>query len=72
MDKILEQIKRGANDIISEEELKKKLECYVKEIVKVAFELEPFLPETSKKIQEQFLTDQISSQPSLFPRIWTS
>ena len=55
--------------ITEKEKLVEKLECYVREIVKVAFELEPFLPETSKKIREQFISEQISSQPSLFPRI---
>jgi len=54
--------------ITEKEKLEEKLKCYVREIVKIGYQLGPFLPETSKKIQEQFLSQQISSQPSLFPR----
>ena len=55
--------------IEEKEKLEEKLKCYVKSIVQIAYELSPFLPETSAKIQAQFLSGQISSAPSLFPRI---
>jgi methionyl-tRNA synthetase len=55
--------------IEEKEKLEEKLTCYIKSILQIAYELSPFLPETSKKIQQQFLTGQITSQASLFPRI---
>ncbi|MDP2649799.1 MAG: methionine--tRNA ligase [bacterium] len=41
----------------------------VSEIKKIAFNLKPFLPETSKKIEEQFKGPKIKSEKPLFPRI---
>lgn len=38
-------------------------------IVEIATLLEPFMPETSKKIAKQFTAEKIISAPSLFPRI---
>lgn len=55
--------------ITDKQMLEEKLECYVKEIVKIGFQLEPFLPKTSQKIKQQFLTDKITFQLPLFPRI---
>ena len=41
----------------------------VDQIQEIAALLEPFLPETAKKIEEQFKDPHIKSQPSLFPRL---
>lgn len=35
----------------------------------VAYDLQPFLPETSEKVKKQFASGRIKSQPPLFPRI---
>jgi len=35
----------------------------------LAIKLRPFLPETAKKIEEQFKGPKITSQKPLFPRI---
>lgn len=48
--------------------LKKTITPIAQEIREIAFNLAPFLPQTSKKILEQF-TSQISAQSPLFPRI---
>jgi len=45
------------------------LEHAVDEIEEIAQLLEPFLPETSRKIKEQFTKSEIKVAPSLFPRI---
>ena len=44
------------------------LHYYVHQIQSIAFNLRPFLPETSEKILSQF-SGEIKSQPPLFPRI---
>lgn len=49
--------------------LKSVLAHAVDQIQEIAALLEPFLPETSKKIEQQFQGPKIISQPSLFPRI---
>ncbi len=49
-------------------ELNDKLFRYVSSIVNIAVDLQPFLPETSKKILEQF-SGKIKSDTPLFPRI---
>lgn len=49
--------------------LKAVLSHAVDQIQEIAALLEPFLPETSRKIEEQFKGPKIISQPSLFPRI---
>lgn len=49
-------------------ELEKVLEDLVNLIQTIAFNLQPFLPETSQKILKQF-SGQIKSAPPLFPRI---
>lgn len=50
------------------EKLKEVLEGYVKKIQQIAFNLQPFLPETAEKILNQF-SGKIKSQPPLFPRL---
>lgn len=50
------------------EKLKQVLEDLVKRIQHIAFNLQPFLPETSEKILKQF-SGQIKSDKPLFPRI---
>lgn len=49
-------------------ELKKVISPIAQEIREIAFNLSPFLPETSEKIMGQF-TGKISAQKPLFPRI---
>lgn len=49
--------------------LKDILSHLVDGIVEASALLEPFLPETADKIQTQFISPQIKSSPSLFPRI---
>ena len=49
--------------------LKSVLAHAIDQIQEIAALLEPFLPETSKKIEEQFKGPKITSQSSLFPRI---
>ncbi|MDD5147594.1 MAG: methionine--tRNA ligase [Candidatus Daviesbacteria bacterium] len=53
---------------LSGEKAKKVLEDLVKRIQNIAFNLQPFLPETAEKILKQF-SGAIKSQPPLFPRI---
>jgi methionyl-tRNA synthetase len=56
-------------EITDEEELTKILQSYVNRITIIANKLKPFLPNTAEKIEKQFLSEKITSQPSLFPRI---
>ena len=49
--------------------LKKSLQSLIYEIQDIAYNLQPFLPESSKKIQKQFTGPKIKSAPSLFPRL---
>lgn len=51
------------------EKLKEILNDLVKRILHIAFNLAPFLPETSEKILTQFASRRIKSGPVLFPRI---
>lgn len=53
---------------LSGEEAKEVLEDLVKRIQQIAFNLQPFLPQTSEKILKQF-SGEIKSQAPLFPRI---
>ncbi len=53
----------------SDLKLKPVLDHAVDQIQEIAALLEPFLPETAKKIEDQFKGPKINSQPSLFPRI---
>ncbi|MBI2600601.1 methionine--tRNA ligase [Candidatus Daviesbacteria bacterium] len=50
------------------EKLTEILEDLVKRIQAIAFNLQPFMPQTSEKILKQF-SGQIKSNPPLFPRI---
>lgn len=51
------------------EKLKEVLEFEVNEIRKIAYLLQPFIPETAEKIINQFAGKKISSGSGLFPRI---
>ncbi len=53
---------------LEETDLKEFLEKIIPEIQNLAYNLQPFLPETSEKILKQF-TGKIKSAASLFPRI---
>lgn len=50
------------------EKLKNVLKDLVKKIQHIAFNLQPFLPQTSEKILKQF-SGQVQSAPPLFPRL---
>ena len=52
-----------------EAEIKKVLEPIAQDILNIAALLEPFMPETAQKLQEQFRQKQIKKGKSLFPRI---
>ncbi len=54
---------------LSKEKANPFLTKFMHEIRNIAFALKPFLPETAKKIEEQFKGPKITSQPPLFPRI---
>ncbi len=49
--------------------LKELLQDWVNRINQIAYELRPFLPETAKKIEEQFKGPKVKSTAPLFPRI---
>jgi methionyl-tRNA synthetase len=51
------------------EKLKNNLENLVRQMSQIAFNLQPFLPETAEKILKQFSSNQIKSEEPLFPRI---
>lgn len=51
------------------EELEKILTHLVSHIRTIAYNLKPFLPETAKKIEEQFKGPKIQSSTGLFPRL---
>lgn len=53
----------------SDRKLKDVLSHAVDQILEIAILLEPFLPETAKKIEEQFKGPKIKSGKPLFPRI---
>ncbi|MEK9178668.1 MAG: methionine--tRNA ligase [Patescibacteria group bacterium] len=50
-------------------ELKERLETYVANILSLASNLEPFLPETAEIIEKQFAGPKIKSGAPLFPRL---
>jgi methionyl-tRNA synthetase len=50
-------------------EMKKVLQKLIDEVREITLYLEPFLPETSEKIQKQFKGPKIQKAPPLFPRI---
>ncbi|MDP1721995.1 MAG: methionine--tRNA ligase [Candidatus Gottesmanbacteria bacterium] len=45
------------------------LETSINQIIEIATLLQPFLPDTAEKVLNQFSTQPIQPQPSLFPRI---
>jgi methionyl-tRNA synthetase len=51
------------------EEITKSLKPLAQTILNLAYLLEPFIPESSQKIQKQFLESQITKGTSLFPRL---
>lgn len=51
------------------EKLKDLLQGWVNIINQIAFEIKPFLPQTSEKIQNIFSDSKVKSQAPLFPRI---
>lgn len=53
---------------LGDNDLKNKLAFYTNNINRIAFNLQPFLPETAEKILKQF-SGEIKSQEPLFPRI---
>ena len=55
--------------ITNNEELKILLQNWVNQINQIAYELKPFLPVTSKKIQNLFGQSKIKSTLPLFPRV---
>lgn len=54
---------------IKEDKLKKVLGTLVKRIRDIAFNLKPFLPGTTEKIEKQFKGPKIKAQTALFPRL---
>jgi methionyl-tRNA synthetase len=50
-------------------EKNKALDTLVTKIRQIAFDLQPFLPETAEKIIEQYSGNEVKSSPSLFPRL---
>lgn len=66
LDKLINDKKPWEKDGMHNQVLWNKL---IQGIRQIAYDLQPFLPETAKKIQEQFKGDKIISQPVLFPRI---
>lgn len=69
--KILDQIinKEEPWKINDKNELKDALEKYVTQILNLAFNLKPFLPDTAEKIEKQFKSPKIKSSEPLFPRL---
>lgn len=67
---------RTADKIISDKELWKETEkklddlnSVIDNILSIAYDLLPFLPETAKKILDQFSSEEIKSTLPLFPKI---
>lgn len=54
---------------LNPEDLISTLKPWIEEIRKLAVELKPFLPETAKKIEEQFSGPKIKADSPLFPRV---
>ncbi len=53
---------------LEEDKAKPALEGYIKEILEVAFNIRPFVPETAKKIEKVF-TGKVKAAEILFPKI---
>lgn len=56
-------------EIEDKNKLKNLLQNWVEQINQIAYELKPFIPETSEKIQALFSNSQVKSITPLFPRI---
>lgn len=69
LDKFINEEKPWELDKNNNPKLKAVLAHAVDEIQEIAALLEPFLPETAKKIESQFIKPEIKSQEGLFPRI---
>lgn len=69
LDKYINQEKPWELAKNNDAKLKDVLTHSISEILEIAVLLEPFLPETSKKIEEQFKGPKIKSAEALFPRI---
>lgn len=67
--KVDKQIEEAKPWTLVGESLKNVLAPWIEEIIKIAIALQPFLPETSEKILQQFKGPTISSSSPLFPRI---
>jgi len=67
LDKHINENKTWA--IEDKKKLRKVLSYEVSQVRKAAKQIEPFLPDTAKKIQEQFGQEKIKAQGALFPRI---
>ena len=51
------------------DKLKETMRPFAEEVLKISYELWPFMPQTAQKIQNQFLKTEIKSNSPLFPRI---
>lgn len=54
---------------LNDENLSQKLEEYTNNILRIGYNLQPFLPETAEKILNQFTAEKIESKEPLFPRL---
>ncbi len=61
--------KKAPWKIKEKEELKTVLQKAINSLRQIAYDLQPFLPETSDKIQKQFKGPKIKSGKPLFPRL---
>ncbi|QQG40885.1 MAG: methionine--tRNA ligase [Candidatus Levyibacteriota bacterium] len=70
---LIAELNKEINDKKLWELSKEKAEPILKEAVEIiqliGYNIQPFLPETAKKIQEQFKGPKITSKEGLFPRI---
>lgn len=53
---------------LEQDKLKEKLDLYIKEILSIASDMEPFLPKTSEIMQRIFSQNKIIKPDSIFPR----
>ncbi|MEK7186618.1 MAG: methionine--tRNA ligase [Patescibacteria group bacterium] len=69
LDKFINEEKPWDLIKVQDSKIKRVLAHAVDQIQEIAALLEPFLPETARKIEEQFKGPKITSQSPLFPRI---
>ena len=69
LDKFINDEKPWALQNKLDPKIKSVLAHSIDQIQEIAVLLEPFLPETARKIEEQFKGPKITSQESLFPRL---